>query len=161
MIDTNSTACRSSMYRMIGCCVSESPGSVQRALAAPLDCISKKGFGSYNLALEAKALMTPTLMVSALCGSCSCNSVLQLLKTVQSNERLIQARLRLHNTVAILKKKYIRNSMSFYQHCYYLLRTRIRTPCLLITALYYIRRKDTVSYVGSSLVHCNRLLMHK
>lgn len=71
---------------------------IDRALAAPLDCISKKGFGSYNLALEAKALMTPTLMVSALCGSCSCNSVLQLLKTVQSNERLIQARLRLHKT---------------------------------------------------------------
>lgn len=97
-LEIHSTACRSSMYRMIGCCVSESPGSVQRALAAPLDCISKKGFGSYNLALEAKALMTPTLMVSALCGSCSCNSVLQLLKTVQSNERLIQARLRLHKT---------------------------------------------------------------
>lgn len=105
MIDTNSTACRSSMYRMIGCCVSESPGSVQRALAAPLDCISKKGSGSYNLALEAKALMTPALMVSALCGSCSCNSVLQLLKTVQSNERLIQARLRLHKTQLQYRRK--------------------------------------------------------
>lgn len=156
MIDKNSTALDQVCTSLYSCNWLWVYGLGSYSVS-PLDCISNKGSGSYNLALEAKALMTPALMAPAICRSGSL-----WFRLLQLGIAIVEKCTKQGKTYSVTSKTDAKKHNCNIEEKVHtellllalLLRTCIRNPCLLITALYYIRHKDN-SYipVGSTLVY--------